>query len=110
MFPLSNTRKLTLSPALIGRSRGLKRPTLTRLLTRLKQLRQAHGLTQESFAERAGISYKYYQQVEAGRKPDLRLSTLERLARAYGIEVHELLAPAPLKTTAKSRSRKSTPA
>jgi len=88
-------------------ARGLKRPTLTRLLNRLKQLRQAHRLTQEAFAERAGISYKYYQQVEAGRKPDLRLSTLERLAAAYGIEVHELLAPALPRTRVKSRSRES---
>ena len=68
--------------------------TLKRLLNRLKQLRNAHGLTQEQFAELSGISYKYYQAVEAGRKPDLRLSTLQRLASAYGIEVWQLLSPA----------------
>ncbi len=67
--------------------------TLTRLRSRLWQLREAHGLTQEAFAERSGISYKYYQAVEAGRKRELRLSTLERLARAYGSEVWQLLAP-----------------
>jgi len=86
----------------------LKRPTLTRLLSRLKQLRQAHGLTQESFAEQAGLTYKYYQQVEAGRKQDLRLSTLERLAGAYGIEVYELLSPTPPKTKLKLQRRQST--
>ncbi len=69
--------------------------TLTHLLARLRQLREAHGLTQEAFAERSGISYKYYQAVEAGRKRELRLSTLERLARAYGLEVWQLLAPDP---------------
>jgi hypothetical protein len=37
--------------------------------------------------------YMYYQAVEAGRKRDLRLSTLERLAAAYGLEVYELLTP-----------------
>ncbi len=62
-------------------------------MTRLKQLRQLRGVTQEEFAERSGISYKYYQAVEAGRKPDLRLSTSERLAKGFGIDVHELLAP-----------------
>jgi transcriptional regulator with XRE-family HTH domain len=71
----------------------LKNPTINRLLPRLKQLRQVHGLTQEAFAEKAGISYKYYQAVEAGRKRELRLSTLERLASAYGLEVYQLLAP-----------------
>jgi transcriptional regulator with XRE-family HTH domain len=68
-------------------------PTLKRLLARLKQLRKAHGLSQEQFSEMAGISYKYYQQVEAGRKRELRLSTLERLAKAYGIQLWELLSP-----------------
>ena len=63
------------------------------LIQRLRDLREANGLTQEAFAEMAGISYKYYQAVEAGRKRELRLSTLERLARAYGIAVWELLAP-----------------
>jgi transcriptional regulator with XRE-family HTH domain len=81
----------------------LKRPTITRLLARLKQLRQAHGLTQEEFSERSGLAYKYYQQVETGRKPDLRLSTLERLATAYGIEVYQLLSPTMPKTKLKMR-------
>lgn len=63
------------------------------LLGRLKHLRAQAGVTQEAFAEKAGISYKYYQAVEAGRKVDLRLSTLERLARAHGLEAWEMLLP-----------------
>jgi len=76
------------------------------LFRRLKELRKAHNLTQEAFCERTGISYKYYQSLEAGRKRDLRLSTLERLATAYGIEVFELLSPnlpAPSKIRAIKR-------
>jgi len=65
---------------------------LPQLIHRLKQLRKRAGLTQEQFAEKIGMSYKYYQHLEAGRKPDLRLSTIERLARAHRIEVSELLA------------------
>ena len=79
--------------------------TLARLLERLRALRLVAGLTQEQFSERAGISYKYYQAVEAGRKRELRLSTLERLARAYELEVWELLAPAKLKASGSKRSR-----
>ena len=67
--------------------------TLPFLIKRLRFLRQKHELTQERFAEIAGISYKYYQQVEAGRKPNLRLDTLERLADAYGLDVWQLLSP-----------------
>lgn len=71
----------------------MRTKTIDRLLPRLKELRKRHGLSQEAFAELSGISYKYYQALEAGRKVDLRLSTLERLAAAYRIEVHQLLAP-----------------
>jgi len=71
----------------------LKDPTLNRLLLHLRKLRRLHGLTQEQFAEKAGLSYKYYQALEAGRKRALRLSTVERLARGYGLEVYELLSP-----------------
>jgi len=85
-------------------------PTHKRLLSRLRQLRKRHDLTQEQFAELSGISYKYYQAVEGGRKTELRLSTVERLAVAYGIEAWQMLSPtmprtrAPkLKGTTKSR-------
>jgi hypothetical protein len=39
------------------------------------------------------VAYKYYQLIEIGKRIDLRLSTLEKLAKAYGIGVHELLSP-----------------
>jgi transcriptional regulator with XRE-family HTH domain len=65
--------------------------TIDPLLKRLRELRLRRGLTQEAFAEQAGFSYKYYQAVEAGRKRDLRLSTLERLAEAHGVELWQLL-------------------
>ena len=71
----------------------MDRPTVPELTARLRELRLQKGLTQEAFAEASGISYKYYQAVEAGRKQDLRLSTLVRLAKAHGMEVWELLRP-----------------
>jgi len=67
--------------------------SIDRLLKKLKALRSEHGLTQEEFAERAGLSYKYYQLVETGRKRELRLSTVDRLAAAYGMEGWQLLQP-----------------
>jgi transcriptional regulator with XRE-family HTH domain len=62
-----------------------------RLLARVRELREALGLSQESFAERAGLKYKHYQSIEAGRKRDIRFSTLEKLATACGLELSELL-------------------
>lgn len=60
-------------------------------MARVKQVREAIGLTQEQFAERAGLDYKYYQHVEAGRKPNLGMETLLKLAKGTGLELWELL-------------------
>ena len=80
--------------------------TQKNLVQRLKELRKIHHVTQEQFSERTGISYKYYQAIETGVKKELRISTLERLANAYGIEVWQLLSPTLPKTKIKpNRSR-----
>jgi transcriptional regulator with XRE-family HTH domain len=79
--------------------------TQKNLVQRLKELRKIHHVTQEQFSERTGISYKYYQAIETGVKKELRISTLERLADAYGIEVWQLLSPTIPKTKIKSPIR-----
>jgi len=63
------------------------------LIARLRELRERHSLSQEQCSELAGISYKYYQLIEIGKRIDMRLSTLQKLAGTYRIQVHELLAP-----------------
>ena len=78
------------------------------LLKRLKELRDFRGWTQERAAEACGISYKYFQHIEGGRRPNLRLETLERLAAGYGIELWQLFAPEVPKTVENKRnSRKA---
>ena len=85
---------------------------LKRFLSRLRELRNRHNLTQEQFSELTGISYKYYQALEAGRKQEIRLSTVQRIADVYGVEVYELLSPVlpetkvPIKEAAGSARRK----
>lgn len=61
------------------------------LQSNLKRLRVESGLTQQAFAERAGLDYKYYQRVEAGKWPGLQLRTLDKLAKALKIDAAELL-------------------
>lgn len=63
------------------------------LSLRLTSLRAKFGLTQERFAEIAGFEYKFYQAIESGRKKQLWLETVERLASAYGLEAWELIGP-----------------
>jgi len=63
------------------------------LIKRLRLLRKKSGLTQEQFAERIGLSYKYFQQIELGNKRELRISTLDRLAQGLGLATWELIHP-----------------
>lgn len=88
--------------------------TAKRLLMRIRALREARGFTQESFAEHAGLTYKHYQQVEAGRKFDIRLSTLIKIADGLGLTLQELAdfdaalpmaAESPAKYGSKAKSR-----
>lgn len=76
------------------------------LAARLRRLRLRHGLTQEQFAEAAGLSYKFYQQIETGRKKQVWLETIERLAAGFGLQAWQLLAPdEPAHTTVRAAAR-----
>ena len=61
---------------------------------RLRELRKSRGWTQEHAAENCGNGYKLYQLYEIGIKKNPGLLTLEKIARGYGLELHELLNPA----------------
>jgi transcriptional regulator with XRE-family HTH domain len=63
------------------------------VLGKLKVLRKGLGLTQEKFAERLDLNYKYYQKLELGLRKDIRSSTIDRIAEAVGLESWELLHP-----------------
>lgn len=60
---------------------------------RLRQLRLRHALTQQEFADLAGIAFTFYQLLESGKKKQIWLETVERLAEVYGLEAWEFLKP-----------------
>jgi len=63
------------------------------LCLNLRNSRLARGWSQELTAELAGIPYRYLQDIEAQRRPGIRLATIERLGKALGVEPWELLKP-----------------
>ena len=67
--------------------------SVERVATRIRELRLKHGLTQQELAEVADFSEKFLQQIEAQRKKEIWLSTVERLATAFSLELHEFLGP-----------------
>lgn len=60
---------------------------------RTRDLRLKHALTQQELAELADISEKNVQKIEAGQKKQIWLKTVEQIAEAFGLGVHEFLAP-----------------
>lgn len=83
-----------------------------RLLERVRALREARGLSQEAFAERAGLKYKHYQALEAGRKMNFHFETFQKLAKACGLEPWKLLHPDAVATAVaeSEQARYVTPA
>ena len=57
---------------------------------RLKQLREAKGLSQAALAEKVGVSCEYIARLETG-KHDPPLSRVEKLAKALKVPIEKLL-------------------
>lgn len=76
---------------------------------RLRELRVRHGLTQEEAAELVGVSMRFYQLLESGRKKQMWLETAERLAASYGLEAWQLIGrELPEKTEPAAKITEST--
>jgi transcriptional regulator with XRE-family HTH domain len=62
-----------------------------RLAANLRKLRQAKGLSQEAFADVAGIHRTYVSDLERGaRNPTI--TVVDRLAKGLGVSAGDLLA------------------
>jgi transcriptional regulator with XRE-family HTH domain len=59
----------------------------TFVAARLRQFRSQASLTQEQAATLVGVTFKYYQRLESGVVKGMRLSTVDQVARAYGIDL-----------------------
>ena len=65
------------------------------LAKRIKQLREAAGMSQQTLAVAAGMSISVVTQLEQGNRSDPRVSTAVALAGALGVTVDDLLAAKP---------------
>ena len=62
-----------------------------KLAAMLKAKREEKGMTQTDLAKRAKVSQAYVASIEAGSKKNPSLAVLQRLAKALGVPVTELL-------------------
>ena len=58
---------------------------------KIKELRRNQGITQEQLAELIETSYKYLQRIEGKTPPDVRLTTIIKLAKALKVKPSKLL-------------------
>lgn len=56
--------------------------------TRIKELRNKMGISQEELAERAGLDRTYITSVEKGRR-NISIGTLEKITNQLGCTMHE---------------------
>jgi transcriptional regulator with XRE-family HTH domain len=62
----------------------------TRFGREIRRRRRALGMTLDQFAEEAELSPNYLGSIESGKR-DPSLSTIQRLADAFGVSVGELV-------------------
>ncbi|MBI3073009.1 MAG: helix-turn-helix transcriptional regulator [Deltaproteobacteria bacterium] len=72
---------------------------------RFAELRARRGLTQETLAERIGVSLKYLQRIEAGRE-NLTLKSLVELANTFRVKVDDLFRRPVSLAVRRGRPRK----
>jgi transcriptional regulator with XRE-family HTH domain len=58
---------------------------------RIKELRKKCGYTQDKLSEITEIDYKYIQRIEGKTPPNLKLETLERLAKVFKLPLSKFL-------------------
>ena len=67
--------------------------SISRIADRLRLLRVRHDLTQEEAAKLLGMTLRFVQVLESGKKRQIWLETVERIVAPFGLEVWQFLGP-----------------
>lgn len=70
---------------------------MTPIVVRLRELREERGLTQQALGDLAGVRQAAISELESGKRQRVDLSVLDRLCKALGVEVAEMLEREPAK-------------
>ena len=61
--------------------------------TKIKQLREKKGLSQEKLARLANVSNNTMVNIESGKQTNPTIETVLKIAKALGVDIEELLKP-----------------
>lgn len=59
---------------------------------KIKQWREAHGLSQRQFAEKAGVSRQWMSNIESGESVNVTVGKLKQISQLTGIPLSELVS------------------
>jgi transcriptional regulator with XRE-family HTH domain len=79
-----------------------QRAALRRLGLRIRQVREARGLTLDRASSAAGIDLSHWQRIEAAQK-NVTVGTLVKIASALDLDVEELFAVSSPRESKKQR-------
>lgn len=65
---------------------------MTTLGHRVRELRKAHGWSQQKLGDEAGVTAQTVWLLETHQLKDVKLSTLSKIADAMGVSLTDLLA------------------
>ncbi len=57
----------------------------------MRRLRHAKGWTQVDLAKKSGLTQAFISQLEAGRQKNPGIASLQRIAKALGVTIAELV-------------------
>lgn len=60
-------------------------------IDKIRTAREKLGLSQASAADEAGVTRQRWNDIEGGRKPNIQLETLEKVAKALKVKPKDLL-------------------
>lgn len=58
---------------------------------KLRQLRKEQNITQEELAEKVGLDPRTVLEIEAGKRENPTVKTLNKIAEALGVKLSEIL-------------------
>lgn len=64
---------------------------ILKLAKRIRELRKKYNITQEKLAEISGIDYRHIQLLESKDPGAAKITTLEKLAKAFKMSLSEFL-------------------
>lgn len=92
MFIIGNKTERVNSSANKAENSGMPTQDILHSITRrLKALRAKHGMTQEEVARKAKCSLHYVQILESKEPSNVSVVTLEKIAKAFDMELWQFL-------------------